>query len=310
MKTLWETLRPTRAGRIVRACVHAAYRVRNGVVKARNTKNIQSRVKKKYQSWRQTRYLAPMIQREHNLLLEARETFEPDFRNAGGSPLVSVIIPTWNRGDILAHRTIPSILNQTHQNFEVVIVGDCCTDNTGEMIKSVNDPRIRFMNLPERGKYPVNKQARWRVAGCVPRNKALELCKGTWIAPLDDDDMFTRDHIEILLRHAQNHNLEFVYGKLKMEIAPGVWQEKSTARHEENINPQNSTTLFRSYIKLFRADINAWRIGMSGDRQRARRYREAGVRMGFIDEVVAVMQFRPGQTQPGHNAEDRPDNTM
>ena len=248
--------------------------------------------------------MRPIIKRERLLLHEARKLYDSQYTSPDENPLVSVIIPTWNRGPLLVERTLPSIFNQTYENFEIVIVGDCCTDNTDELLSKIDDPRLHFLNLPERGNYPKEKKALWQVAGSIPKNKALEICRGKWIAPLDDDDVFTENHIEILLRHAQEYNFEFVYGKLEMEVSPGKWREKGFVKQEMSM--QNSTTLFRGYIKLFRPDVNAWRIGLTGDYHRTIRYREAGVRIGFLNEIVALMPLRPGQTGLGLMAEDRP----
>lgn len=57
---------------------------------------------------------------------------------------------TYNRGKILTERTIPSVLKQTYQNFEIIIVGDNCTDNTEELLNDFNDDRIKFYNLLKR----------------------------------------------------------------------------------------------------------------------------------------------------------------
>lgn len=69
-------------------------------------------------------------------------------------PLVSVLIPTYNRAKILVERTIPSVLKQTYQNFEIIIVGDHCADDQVEILNNLNDKRIKFCNLPNRGNYP------------------------------------------------------------------------------------------------------------------------------------------------------------
>ncbi|MDO8665381.1 MAG: glycosyltransferase, partial [Gemmatimonadales bacterium] len=63
-------------------------------------------------------------------------------------------IATYNRGAVLCERTIPTVLAQTYPHFELLIVGDHCTDDTEERVKALKDPRIRFVNLPERGNYP------------------------------------------------------------------------------------------------------------------------------------------------------------
>ena len=65
-------------------------------------------------------------------------------------PLVSVVIPTYNREDLLFARAIPSILNQTYQNFEIIVVLDGCTDNTEKRLKELNDSRILIHVIKER----------------------------------------------------------------------------------------------------------------------------------------------------------------
>jgi len=302
MRALRSQLRATPAGAVLRQLVNRLYELRESTLRAAERADLRSRAGKEYQYWRNKRCLAALIKSEYQLLRKARQ--EALYNMRDGDPLVSVIIPTWNRGELLLSRTVPSILNQTYPHLEIIIVGDCCTDNTGELLASVGDPRLHFHNLPERGQYPSEKKALWQVAGSVPKNKGLEVCRGAWIAPLDDDDVFTPDHIESLLRYAQKNDLELVYGKLRIEEAVGRWKEKGLVNKHMSI--QNSTMLFRSYLKLFRSDINAWKVGLTGDYHRTLRYRETGVRMGYLDKVVALMPLRPGQTKMGISAEDRP----
>ena len=302
--SFWKTFKTTPFGRVIRTIARAFYCIREKILLGYQKLQIRFWCEKKYYYWKNKNALRPIIKREKVLLREARKHYEVHYSTLDENPLVSVIIPTWNRGSLLVERTLPSIFKQSYEHFEVVVVGDCCIDNTAELLGKIDDPRLHFFNLPERGNYPKDKKALWQVAGSVPKNKALELCRGKWIAPLDDDDVFTENHIEILLRYAQKHNLEFVYGKLNMEISPGQWREKGFVKPEMSM--QNSTTLFRSYIKIFRPDINAWRIGLTGDYHRTIRYREAGVRIGFLNKIVTIMPLRPGQTSLGLMSEYRP----
>ena len=93
-------------------------------------------------------YIKNWLDCKHNVkaLQEARKNVKHDLVNK--NPLVSVRIPTYNRGELLIKRTIPSVLNQTYQNFEIIIIGDHCTDNTETLVKNIHDERIKFYNLP------------------------------------------------------------------------------------------------------------------------------------------------------------------
>lgn len=199
-------------------------------------------------------------------------------------PLVSVRIATYNRGRLVADRAIASALAQTHENLEIVVVGDKCDDATAEAVLSVKDPRVRFVNLPERGKYPADPMLRWMVAGTAPMNHALDIAHGEWIAPLDDDDEFTPDHVEALLDACRARELEFAWGVAEMEQADGSWTKcgSEPLAHGRIIH---ASILWSSRIRI-RHDIRAWRLDEPGDWNVWSRMRDAGVRMGFVDRVV------------------------
>lgn len=200
-------------------------------------------------------------------------------------PLVSVLIPTYNRGKLLTERTIPSVLSQTYKNFELIIVGDNCIDDTEKLISKINDKRITFYNLSERGEYPEKPLDRWSVAGTVPANKAIELCSGEWIAHLDDDDEFSEDHLEILLKFALDNNYEMVYGKVKREIKPGIWLELGSYPLKWG-EISRMAALYHSNLKFFKYDIDSWKYGEPADWNMWRRMKEAGVRIGFTNKLV------------------------
>jgi glycosyltransferase involved in cell wall biosynthesis len=90
-------------------------------------------------------------------------------------PKVSVIIPTYNRAEFL-RSTITSVLNQTFQDFEIIVIDDASQDHTREVVSSFGDKRIRYI------RHETNK----RVAAA--RNTGVISSKGTYIAFLDDDD--------------------------------------------------------------------------------------------------------------------------
>ena len=142
--------------------------------------------------------------------------------------------------------------------FEIIIVGDHCTDNTEELVRKINDRRIKFYNLEKRGAYPSDPYYRWMVAGVEPANKAIELCSGSWIARLDDDE-FSYDKIELLLNYALKHDYEMVYGKMQMETKPNVWDEVGSYPLECG-RICHSSVLYSSRLKFFRYDLNSWKF--------------------------------------------------
>ncbi len=192
------------------------------------------------------------------------------------NPLVTVSIATYNRGPLLFERSIPSILRQDYPNFECIVIGDCCTDGTAERMKSITDPRVRFENLAERGKYPDHPRHRWMVAGSVPANRSLELARGEFITHLDDDDEHPPDRLSKLVRFAQERRLDFVWHPFEYELASGEWAVNHAPKFARN-QVTTSSILFHRWLGSVRLDLNAWRYNEPGDWNRFRKYRFLGV---------------------------------
>jgi len=169
--------------------------------------------------------------------------------------------------------------------LELVIVGDHCTDGTEELLKKIDDPRLRFINLPERGCYPNEALLRWYVAGVAPVNVGLMASRGEWIAHLDDDDEFCVDHIETLLRFALRNDYEMVYGIVKNENFDGSWSTLGRSSIELG-NICRSAAMYRGYLRVFLYDIKSWQKGEPADFNVWRRMKSAGVRMGFLNKFV------------------------
>lgn len=99
------------------------------------------------------------------------------------APAVSVVIATYNRSQALRH-AIQSVLNASFTDWELLVIGDACTDDTAETIAAFADPRIRFDNLPVR----CGDQS-------GPNNRGIELSCGRYIAFLNHDDIHLPGHL-------------------------------------------------------------------------------------------------------------------
>ena len=114
--------------------------------------------------------------------------------------LVSIITPTWN-SDRFISETIESVLSQTYQDWELIIVDDCSTDNTKEIVEKYLDPRIKYSRLGKNS------------GAAIARNIALRIAKGKWIAFIDSDDLWLPEKLESQLNFMVANNYSFTYHK-------------------------------------------------------------------------------------------------
>lgn len=112
--------------------------------------------------------------------------------------LVSVIMPSWNTGRYIAE-SIQSVINQTYQNWELLIVDDCSTDNTNEVVASFDDGRIKYFKNEKNS------------GAALTRNRAMREAQGEWIAFLDSDDLWTPEKLQKQLEFMKKNGYVFSY---------------------------------------------------------------------------------------------------
>lgn len=217
--------------------------------------------------------------------------------NDEAEPLVTVCIPTFNRGLLVAERAIASALGQSYPRIEVLVVGDRCDEATATAAGSLRDPRVRFVNLPSRGIYPANPLSRWYVAGSAPLNAGLVLARGAWITTCDDDDELTHDHVEVLLGEARRRRLEMVYSKARAERAPGTWDVIGSEPLRRGAVTQGSV-LYSAALRFMRYSNTSWKLHEPSDWNLWRRMVRIGVRVGFVDQVTYVHYLESPQRAP------------
>jgi hypothetical protein len=227
----------------------------------------------------------PALRRE---LQAARATDEYERAFADPEPLVTIRIPTYVRSVLLVERALPSIVRQTYQHFEVIVVGDGCTNDTAERVKDFGDPRVRFVNLPYRYPYPENREHRWMVAGAPGVNVGTEMSTGSWLAMLGDDDEFEPHHLECLLEKARASRAEMVYGNLRIRRPPPN-EDEILARYPPEHGWFNfQAALFMAPLQFFEFSTRSWLLDEPSDWNLCRRMLETGVRIGYVDRPVTI----------------------
>ena len=202
-------------------------------------------------------------------------------------PLVSVRIPTWGDVDELMTRTLPSVLNGSWGNLEVVVCSDGPQPHARAAVESVPDMRVRYVELAERPAYPQQPYSLWRVGGAHAVNHAVAACRGDFICPLDHDDAFTHDHIPRLLEAVARTGADMVYGQAVGELRTGPWYLCGTAPLTEGQIAHGAVMLSRRVAHVH-CDPLAWLCDEPADWNMWRRIRDLGARVEFVPTPVLV----------------------
>lgn len=113
--------------------------------------------------------------------------------------LVSIIMPSYNTAPYISD-SIQSVLNQSYSKWELLIVDDCSTDDTDEVVKSyLSDKRIQYFKNDKNS------------GAAISRNKALREAKGKWIAFLDSDDLWRPEKLEKQIGFMEKNDYHFSY---------------------------------------------------------------------------------------------------
>jgi len=121
---------------------------------------------------------------------------------------VTVIIPTYNWSSVLPY-SVGSALGQTFEDFEVLVVGDGCTDDSEAVVRAVGDERVRWVNLPVNAGHQ-----------SAPNNEGLRQARGEFIAYLGHDDLWLPHHLACTVA-ALEAGADVAFGVIE-RITPGV----------------------------------------------------------------------------------------
>ncbi|MBQ8029479.1 MAG: glycosyltransferase [Clostridia bacterium] len=125
-------------------------------------------------------------------------------------PVVSVIVPVHN-GERYIEESIRSVLSQTYENLELIVIDDGSEDSTAEIVEklSLNDSRLRFEKNPEKS------------GVAKTRNRGIELSRGEFVAFLDADDIWSPEKLEKQLQIVEKEGADLVYTSYEIVNSEG-----------------------------------------------------------------------------------------
>jgi len=204
---------------------------------------------------------------------------------------VSIPIATYDRIDILLERTIPSLLRQTHQDIEIIVVGDGTPPALWEAVEAFRDPRVQVRRLRRRTRYPEDPLSLWMVAGWRARNLGARMATGDWILWISDDDILPERAVESLLAVTRRlPDVDLVSGEQQTGTVSPRRVTLANTDHGLPLKVVGMPLLCRSTLAAFRWNRHSWRKRWNSpcDFDLLERMGRRGVRMDVTEELVVI----------------------
>ncbi len=209
-------------------------------------------------------------------------------------PRVTVIIATYNRSAVLAY-AIGSVLRQTYTDFELLVVGDGCTDDSAEVVAGAGDPRVRWINLPSNSGHQ-----------SAPNNEGIRQARGEIIAYLGHDDLWLPHHLEVCVRALDARGADLAYGLVAMIGPEGEFVLPSIPRPDRGLYAPPSGMTHRAAVTT---RVGGWRdyreLHTSPDVELWQRAAARGCTFALVERLTALKfpgSWRQGvyRTRPSH----------
>jgi glycosyltransferase involved in cell wall biosynthesis len=161
--------------------------------------------------------------------------------NLQEQPLVSIIIPTYKHAHLLG-RAIDSVISQSYQNWELIVIDNSSNDGSEELVSSYQNKKILFFSIDNKGIIARS------------RNLGIMNSKGQWIAFLDADDWWTPLKLEASINAAKIHDVDLVYHDLKISKylhQKIIFKKLKSTQYQEPVFQsllQNGNMIFNSSV--------------------------------------------------------------
>jgi glycosyltransferase involved in cell wall biosynthesis len=212
------------------------------------------------------------------------------------APFFSVVIPVYNRADALKD-ALDSVLEQTCQDFEIIVVDDGSADNPSKVVDAMEDGRIRFLRQDNRG-------------GGAARNTGIDAARGRFVAFLDSDDRFLPHHLERMKQLLDGTSNVVGYAKMIVDRGRG----RTLLKPPRALGPDEHMA---TYLLCDRGFVPTITVVVEANMARRIRYHEdlraaedtdfairlflAGNKFAMIEEPGAVWKdiYDPARTSAG-----------
>lgn len=212
------------------------------------------------------------------------------------TPVVSVITATYNWSSVL-HYAIRSVLWQTFEDFEHLIIGDGCTDDSEDVVAAFNDPRLIWHNLPAN----TGNQS-------LPNNKGLELSCGKYVAYLGHDDVWYPSHLEVLVKTLESSEADLAHTMVEIIGAPETGERyiRGGVSWADRITPWIPPSCIMHRRKMVE-DIGYWKeyrtIDFPPDREFITRAYTGGKQFTRVPELT-VFKFPSGMRKDSYKKKE------
>lgn len=182
------------------------------------------------------------------------------------SPRVTALIATYNWSTVLPY-SIGSALGQTFTDFELLVIGDGCTDDSEQVVRGIGDSRVQWINIPRHG----------HQSG--PNNEGIRRARGEYIAYLGHDDLWLPHHLAVLVA-ALDAGADLAHSTVALvtpdgQRSPGTLLPTSFAHRRSMIDAIGGWRDYRQLKTFPETDL-------------CQRAREAGMRFTFVPRLTAI----------------------
>ena len=192
-------------------------------------------------------------------------------------PRVTVVMATYNWSTVLPY-SIGSILRQTSTDFELLVVGDGCTDDSEEVVAAIGDTRVRWINLPANSGHQ-----------SAPNNEGLRQARGAIIAYLGHDDLWLPHHLQASVETLEQKGADLAFGIMARIGADRKGIEATVMRpHRGDWGPPSSW----AHQRKMTTDLGGWRdyrdLRIAPEADLLHRAAVAGYRFAFTSRLSGI----------------------